>query len=89
MRWFTEHGINKIDLVCGASLGAHVAVSIMQNAPEFFKFAFVESLKGYQYKGLMLKLFSKVGAYVMRRCAKTNGFMAGCYNQEYASDDCK
>lgn len=87
--WFQQHDINQIDVICGASLGAHVAVSIMQKAPAFAKYAFVESLKGYQYHGLILRCFCSIGAYFMRKCANTKGYMAGCYEQKHASDDCK
>ena len=28
--WFQKHGINDLLLICGASLGAHVAAEILQ-----------------------------------------------------------
>lgn len=89
LNWFRQLEINHIDVICGASLGAHVAVSVMQKAPSFAKYAFIESLKGYQYRGFVLKCFCYIGAYIMRKCARTKGYMAGCYHQKHASDDCK
>lgn len=89
LEWFGQHRIDCIDVICGASLGAHVAASIMQKAPHFAEYALIESLKGYQYRGFVLKRFCSIGAYVMRKCAAVKGDMAGCYHQKHASDDCK
>lgn len=89
LKWFEKREVNYIDLICGASLGAHVSASLLKKAPKFFRLAFVESLKGQQYTGITLKLFCYFGAKFMRQCAKVKGYMAGCYKQKYASDDCK
>ena len=56
--WFQKHGINDLLLICGASLGAHVAAEILQKQRTFAQYAMIESLKAYQYKGIILKLFS-------------------------------
>lgn len=87
--WFQKHGINDLLLICGASLGAHVAAEILQKQRTFAQYAMIESLKAYQYKGIILKLFSYIGNKVIKKCASTKGYMDGTYNQKYASDDAK
>lgn len=89
VQWFHKKGIQNLHLICGASLGAHVAAEILQLEPKFATYAMVESLKAYQYKGVILKFFSWCGKKVLRKCAKSKGFMAGTYDQKYASDDSK
>ena len=87
--WFCEQNVSNITLLCGDSLGAHVVAEILQMEPEFAKYAMIESLKAYQYKGFILKMFSSLGKKVLKKCAKSKGFMAGTYEQQYASDDSK
>ena len=64
--WFQKHGINDLLLICGASLGAHVAAEILQKKRTFAQYAMIESLKAYQYKGIILKLFSYIGNKVIK-----------------------
>ena len=78
--WFQKHGINDLLLICGASLGAHVAAEILQKQMTFAQYAMIESLKAYQYKGIILKLFSYIGNKVIKKCASTKGYMDGTYN---------
>jgi len=79
--WFKNHDIHNIMLICGVSLGAHVAAELLQLNPEFAQYAMVESLKAYQYKGFTLKAFSIMGKMVLKKCANAKGFMAGTYRK--------
>lgn len=87
--WFHDRNYTQIYCICGASLGAHVAAELMQIAPNFAKYAMIESLKAYQYHGFMLKLFSEFGKRMLKKCAKTTGDMAGTYHQKHVSEDTK
>ena len=87
--WFQEHQYSNVFLICGASLGAHVAAELLQQSPAFAEYAMIESLKANQYKGTLLKLFSRFGKWLLKRCAAKEGYMAGTYQQKHASDDTK
>lgn len=89
VNWFQCQNISNITMICGASLGAHVAAEVIQKYPRFANYAMIESLKAYQYKGIILKIFSAFGKKILKRCATTNGYMAGTYEQDYASNDSK
>ena len=87
--WFRNRNISSITIICGVSLGAHVAAEMIQKHPKFVKYAMLESLKSYQYKGILFKLFSVMGKKMLKKFPSTKGCMAGTYGQQYASDDSK
>ena len=49
LNWFDLHGVEKIHLIAGASLGAYVATEILIMSPNFAEYAFIETLKSYHY----------------------------------------
>jgi len=89
INWFQENDYLDVFLICGASLGAHVAAEILQKQPNFAEYAMIESLKAYQYKGIALKLFSCIGKKALKIFASSKRYMAGTYQKKYASDDSK
>lgn len=56
--WFQKHGINDLLLICGASLGAHVAAEILQKQRTFAQYAMIES-GNYQIKQQKTKIFAE------------------------------
>lgn len=89
LEWFTNKNITKIDLICGASLGADIVAEIIIQNPCFADYAFIESLKSYQYGKIMTKIFCTLGKKLLRRAASVSGLMEGSYEKEYVSDDMK
>lgn len=87
--WFTAHGVEKIHLIAGASLGAYVVAEILRMCPNFAEYAFIESLKSYHYGSAMTWLFRKLGGKMLRKAASVEGIMDGSYQKDYISDDMK
>lgn len=89
LHWFKQHGIQKVQLIAGASLGAYVAVEILRAQPDFAEYAFIESLKSYHYGAVMSWIFERLGGKMLRKAARVTGVMEGAYQKDYISDDMK